>query len=51
MTSKLDKSKARRGGTLKELLQLSNIYSIDVCCIKIMVLRNKIMIKVYNCTY
>ena len=29
---KLDKSQARRGGTLKgKLLQLSNIYSIDVC--------------------
>ena len=35
----LDKSQARRGGTLAgKLLQLSSIYSIDVCCIMVMVL-------------
>ena len=36
----LDKSQARRGGTITgKLLQLSSIYSIDVCCIIVMVLK------------
>ena len=36
----LDRSKVRRGGTFKgKLLQLSNIYSIDVCYNTVMELR------------
>ena len=44
-------SEAGRGGILTgKQLQLSNIYSIDVCYDIIMVL-NVALIKSYNCTY
>ena len=42
-SKELDKLVARRGGTLKrKILQLSNIYSIDGCCISVMVLEQEI---------
>ena len=42
-SKELDILVARRGGTLtKELLQLSNIYSIDDYCISVMVLKQEI---------
>ena len=43
LNKELDKSLARRGGTLTwKLLQLSSIYSIDVCCFIVMVLKQDI---------